>query len=150
MWKIDYLINEFIVGLFALIFYSVIYYILIVLGVTENKRKLNELYKCLKCKLVHRKYQRLIFLKENECPHCHYENIFFKVKTYDKEYRYNHPMAKKVSMWRAYKINKLFEKNEENEYLENQLERYLKIQEEQLMKMKVKKDELIKSGAFDK
>lgn len=58
-------------------------------------------------------------------------------------------MAKKISVWRAYKINKLFKKNEENEFLEKQLERYLEIQEEQLIKMKEKKDELIKSGAFE-
>lgn len=146
----DYLINLFVIGCFVFIFYSIIYYILYVFGITENKRKLNELFKCSKCKLFHREYQRLLFLKDNECPHCHDKNNFYKVKSYDKEAGYKHLMAKKISMWKAYKINKLFKKNEENEFLEKQLERYLEIQEEQLIKMKEKKDELIKSGAFDK
>lgn len=112
---------------------------------------MNRLYKCRKCDLVHRRYQRLLTLKENDCPHCNTENYTFSsVSNYSEEGKYNHPFAPKISIFRAFKLDRVVKNNKKNEYMDKQIEKYLKVQETQLMKMKDKKDELVKSGVFDK
>ena len=112
--------------------------------------EMNRLYKCGKCDLVYRKYQRLL-IGDKKCPHCNKETYNWNyIYRSQKEFKYKYPFAPKVSILKALKLERLLKNNEANEFLDKQIEKYLKVQESKWMEMKEKKDELVKSGAFDK